>query len=158
MPSHSTAQERSDSLTVAGRTVAQTPSPRDVRASLRECPLGRDGDGHAPGHSPALCHGGGLSERRGPPHRQLLLSVLSLAHIVDGKVQQEHASSFFSSGSVCQRSSTELVLRLFALRRVTVEGFRMTDLASVILSGAKNLNSCRAMARKSQTDPLPFLQ
>ena len=31
----------------------------------------------------------------------------------------------------------------------------MTSLASVILSGAKNLNSCRAMARKSQTDPLP---
>ena len=53
------------------------------------------------------------------------------------------------SGSVCQRSFTELVLRLFAepaLRfftsfrmtyeglRVTVEGFRMTTLSSVILS------------------------
>jgi hypothetical protein len=33
--------------------------------------------------------------------------------------------------------------------------FRMTSLASVILSGAKNLNSCRALAHKSQTDPLP---
>ena len=30
----------------------------------------------------------------------------------------------------------------------------MTSLASVILSGAKNLSSCRAMTRKSQTDPL----
>jgi hypothetical protein len=31
----------------------------------------------------------------------------------------------------------------------------MTGLASVILSGAKNLNSCRVLARKVQTDPLP---
>ena len=31
----------------------------------------------------------------------------------------------------------------------------MTSLASVILSGAKNLNSCRVLARKVQTDPLP---
>ena len=31
----------------------------------------------------------------------------------------------------------------------------MTSLASVILSGAKNLNSCRTLARKSQTDPPP---
>ena len=30
----------------------------------------------------------------------------------------------------------------------------MTSRASVILSGAKNLSSCRAMTRKSQTDPL----
>jgi len=37
------------------------------------------------------------------------------------------------SGSFCQRSFTEPVLRLFALLRVTVEGFRMTSLASVIL-------------------------
>ena len=106
-------------------------------------------------------------------------------------------------GSSCQRSFTELVLRLFAepalrfftefslsamgdpslsLRmtqregfrmtyeglRVTVEGFRMTSLASVILepfgpertsragsAKGKNLHSCRALARKSQTDPLP---
>ena len=114
-------------------------------------------------------------------------------------------------GSSCQRSFTELVLRLFAepalrfftefslsamgdpslsLRmtqregfrityeglRVTVEGFRMTSLASVILepfgperssragpstalragsAKGKNLGSCRALARKSQTDPLP---
>src|SRR3972149_6027719 len=59
------------------------------------------------------------------------------------------------SGSFCQRSFTEPVLRLFALLRVTAEGVRMTSLASVILSAAKNLNSCRALARKSQTDPLP---
>jgi hypothetical protein len=60
------------------------------------------------------------------------------------------------SGSFCQRSFTELVLRLFAeftlstfaslsvdsanVLRVTVEGFRMTSLASVTLSGAKGLN------------------
>ena len=49
---------------------------------------------------------------------------------------------------------TELVLRLFALLRVTVEGFRMTSLSSVILSGAKNLHSCRPLAHKSQNDPL----
>ena len=90
------------------------------------------------------------------------------------------------SGSFCQRSFTELVLRLFAepaLRfftsfrmtyeglRVTAEGVRMTSLACVILepfgperasragsAKGKNLNSCRALARKSQTDPLPFLR
>ena len=31
----------------------------------------------------------------------------------------------------------------------------MTSLAGVILSGAKNLNSCGVLARKSQIDPLP---
>jgi len=31
----------------------------------------------------------------------------------------------------------------------------MTGLASVILSTAKNLNFCRVLARKVQTDPLP---
>ena len=31
----------------------------------------------------------------------------------------------------------------------------MTRRAGVILSEAKNLGSCRALARKSQTDPLP---
>src|SRR3990172_2686273 len=57
------------------------------------------------------------------------------------------------SGSFCQRSFTS---------------FRMTSLASVILepfgparasragsAKGKNLNSCRALARKSQADPLP---
>ena len=44
------------------------------------------------------------------------------------------------SGSFCQRSFTESVLRLFALLRVIVEGSRMTSLASVTLSGAKGLN------------------
>ena len=34
----------------------------------------------------------------------------------------------------------------------------MTSLASVVLSGAKNLNSCRATVRKPQTDPLPIAQ
>jgi hypothetical protein len=34
------------------------------------------------------------------------------------------------SGSLCQRSFTELVLRLFTSFRVTVEGFRMT--ASIV--------------------------
>jgi hypothetical protein len=97
------------------------------------------------------------------------------------------------SGSVCQRSFTELVLRLFAestlsrirsfalLRMtgsegfrmtcegpgVTVEGFRMTSLSSVILepfgperasragsAKGKNLNSCHALGRKSRNDPL----
>src|SRR3990172_11309545 len=38
------------------------------------------------------------------------------------------------SGSFCERSFTELVLRLFALLRVTVEEFRMTGLTRVILS------------------------
>ena len=33
----------------------------------------------------------------------------------------------------------------------------MTSLSSVILSGAKNLHSCRLLARKFQIDPLPSL-
>jgi hypothetical protein len=34
----------------------------------------------------------------------------------------------------------------------------MTSLAGVILSGAKNLNPCRVLARKTQTYPLPIGQ
>ncbi len=72
--------------------------------------------------------------------------------MINGILQQAVKNG---SGSFCQRSFTELVLRLFALLRVTVEGFRMTSLSSVILSGAKNLHSCRPLDDKSQNDPLP---
>lgn len=61
-------------------------------------------------------------------------------------------------GSVCQRSVTELA----------VEGFRMTNLTTVILeplgpertprvgsAKGKNLNFCRVQGRRSRSDPLP---
>ncbi len=103
-----------------------------------------------------------------------------------GKYQRSRRKPMHAgSGSFCQRSFTELVLRLFGestlsrirsfaeltlsganvLRmtgseglRVTVEGFRMTSLSRVILSGVKNLYSYRASAHNSQTDPLPACQ
>ena len=66
--------------------------------------------------------------------------AIEILNIDPQNLSRTHNIRKLGSGSFCERSFTS---------------FRMTSLASVILSGAKNLNSCRALARKSQTDPLP---